>query len=62
MAWTKMAFPIPDATNNTLSAQQQVMIQNYLNGGGSFFMSSMGILSQLGNVAFPQKRPPGRRL
>jgi Subtilase family/Bacterial TSP3 repeat len=39
-------------TNNTLTAQQQFMIQNYLNGGGSFFMASMGILSQLGNVAF----------
>ena len=39
-------------TNNTLTAQQQFMIQTYLNGGGSFFMASMGILSQLGNVAF----------
>jgi len=28
------------------------MIQNYLNGGGSFFMASMEILSRLGNVAF----------
>ena len=45
-------LPDPSATNNTLSAQQQVMIQNYLNGGGSFFMASMGILSQLGNVPF----------
>ena len=45
-------FPDPSATNNTLTAQQQFMIQNYLNGGGSFFMASMGILSQLGNVAF----------
>jgi len=25
-----------DGTNNTLSPQQQFMIQNYLNGGGSF--------------------------
>jgi hypothetical protein len=41
-----------EGTNNTLTAQQQFMIQNYLNGGGSFFMASMGILSQLGNVAF----------
>jgi hypothetical protein len=45
-------LPIPGATNNTISAAQQVMIENYLNGGGSFFMSSMGILSQLGNVPF----------
>ena len=45
-------FPDPSATNNTLTAQQQFMIQNYLNGGGSFCMGSMGILSQLGNVGF----------
>jgi hypothetical protein len=45
-------LPDPTATNNTLTAAQQVMIQNYLNGGGSFFMASMGILSQLGNVPF----------
>src|ERR1019366_3379866 len=31
---------------------QQFMIQTYLNGGGSFFMASMGILSQLGDVPF----------
>jgi len=42
----------PSATNNTLNAQQQTMIQDYLNGGGSFFMSSMDILSRLGNVPF----------
>ncbi len=42
----------PSATNNTLSTQQQVMIGNYLDGGGSFFMSSMEILSRLGNVSF----------
>jgi hypothetical protein len=42
----------PSATNNTLSVQQQSMLQTYLNGGGSLFMSSMGILSQLGNVSF----------
>ena len=42
----------PSATNNTITAQQQFMIQSYLNGGGSFFMASMGILSQLGNVPF----------
>ena len=45
-------FPDPAATNNTLTAQQQFMIQNYLNRGGSFFMASMEILSRLGNVAF----------
>lgn len=39
-------------TNNTLSAGQQTMIQNYLNGGGAFFMASMNILSQIGNVPF----------
>jgi hypothetical protein len=44
--------PDPTATNNTLSAEQQFMIQTYLNGGGSFFMASMGILTQLGNVPF----------
>lgn len=45
-------FPDPAATNNTLSAQQQFMIQTYLNGGGSFFMAAMSILSQLGDVPF----------
>ena len=45
-------FPDPTATNNTLNAQQQFMIQTYLNGGGSFFMASMGILSQLGDAPF----------
>jgi hypothetical protein len=45
-------LPDPTATNNTITAQQQVMIENYLDGGGSFCMSSMGILTQLGNVAF----------
>src|SRR5262249_37413838 len=45
-------FPDPTATNNTLTAQQQSMIQTYLNGGGSFFMSSMSILTQLGDVSF----------
>ncbi len=47
-------LPDPTATNNTINAAQQVMIQNYLNGGGSFFMASMGILSQLGDVSFRQ--------
>ena len=45
-------LPDPTATNNTLNAQQQFMIQGYLNGGGSFFMASMGILSQLGGAPF----------
>jgi len=45
-------FPDPSATNNTLSAHQQTIIQSYLNGGGAFFMASMGILSQLGDVPF----------
>lgn len=45
-------FTDPSATNNTLSAGQQTMIQHYLNGGGSFFMASMGILTELGNVPF----------
>jgi len=45
-------LPDPTATNNTLNAQQQFMIQSYLNGGGSFFIASMGILSQLGDVPF----------
>jgi hypothetical protein len=42
----------PAATNNTLNAPQQAMIETYLNGGGSFFLASMGILSQLGDVPF----------
>jgi len=41
-------------TNNTLTPQQQFMITSYLNGGGSLLMASMGILSQLGAVAFRQ--------
>ena len=45
-------LPDPSATNNTLNARQQYMIQSYLNGGGSFFIASMGILSQLGDVPF----------
>jgi len=45
-------LPDPSATNNTLNAQQRVMIENYLDGGGSFLMASMGILSQVGNDAF----------
>ncbi|HEV2692227.1 MAG TPA: S8 family serine peptidase [Verrucomicrobiae bacterium] len=45
-------LPDPTATHDTLSVQQQFMIQTYLNGGGSFFMSSMSILTQLGGVPF----------
>jgi hypothetical protein len=41
-----------DGTNNTIGPAEQIVIQNYLNGGGSFFMASMGILSQLGDVPF----------
>jgi len=41
-----------DGTQNTLTPDQQTMIQDYLNNGGSFFMASMGILSQLGDVPF----------
>jgi len=41
-----------DGTNNTLTVDQQTMIQDYLNNGGSFFMASMGILSQIGDVPF----------
>jgi hypothetical protein len=51
---TPDGLPDPTATNNTLSVSQQAMIQTYLNGGGSFFMASMGILSQLGDVPFRQ--------
>ncbi len=47
-------LPDPTATNNTLNAAQQFMIQSYLNGGGSFFLASMGMLSQLGDVPFRQ--------
>ncbi|HZM06290.1 MAG TPA: S8 family serine peptidase [Candidatus Saccharimonadales bacterium] len=39
-------------TNNTLTPAQQTMIQTYLNNGGSFFMASMDILTQLGDVPF----------
>ena len=39
-------------TNNTLTPDQQYMIQTYLNGGGAFFMASMAILTQLGDVPF----------
>jgi hypothetical protein len=41
-----------EGTNNTLTPEQQFMIQTYLNNGGSFFMSSMEILSRLGDVPF----------
>lgn len=41
-----------DGAHNTLTPQQQLMVQSYLNGGGSFLMASMEILSRLGNVPF----------
>ena len=41
-----------DGTNNSIPPPQQTMITAYLAGGGSFFISSMGVLSQLGDVAF----------
>ena len=45
-------LPDPTATNNTVNPPQQFMIQTYLNGGGSFFLASMGVLSQLGDTPF----------
>ncbi|MDR3456505.1 MAG: S8 family serine peptidase [Verrucomicrobiae bacterium] len=47
-------LPDPTATNNTLNPKQQFMIQSYLNGGGAFFMSSLNILTELGDVPFRQ--------
>jgi len=44
-----------EGTNNTLNAPQQTMIQSYLNGGGSLFIASMGMLSKIGNVPFRQQ-------
>lgn len=41
-----------DGTNNTLTLDQQAMIQSYLKSGGSFFMASMGILSQVVGTQF----------
>ena len=38
--------------DRTLSSQEQSTIQAYVNGGGAFFMSSMEILSRLGDVPF----------
>ncbi|HEX9048392.1 MAG TPA: S8 family serine peptidase, partial [Verrucomicrobiae bacterium] len=38
--------------NNTINPPQQAAIQAYLNGGGSFLLASMGVLSRLGDVAF----------
>lgn len=37
---------------SSLNAQQQNMIQAYVNSGGAFFMSSMEILSRIGDVPF----------
>ena len=39
-------------SGDTLTAAQQSVIQQYLNAGGAFFMSSMEILSRLGPVPF----------
>ncbi|HKQ38925.1 MAG TPA: S8 family serine peptidase [Verrucomicrobiae bacterium] len=43
------SFYLSDAS---LSPAEQNAIQSYINGGGSFFMSSMEILSRLGDVPF----------
>ena len=45
-------LPDPTATNNTVNPPQQFMIQSYLNGGGSFFLASMGVLSQVSDGPF----------
>lgn len=37
---------------NTISPAQQSVITEYLSGGGSFFLSSMDILTRLGPIAF----------
>ncbi|MDB6030803.1 MAG: hypothetical protein JWM16_1141, partial [Verrucomicrobiales bacterium] len=42
------AYDSPDS----LSTQEQATIQQYVNGGGSFFMASMELLSRLGSVPF----------
>lgn len=39
-------------SGDTLSASQQGVIQQYLSGGGAFFMASMEILSRVGAVPF----------
>jgi hypothetical protein len=39
-------------TNDSIPTVQQNAIQQYLNGGGAFFMASMEILSRLGTVPF----------
>jgi len=41
-----------DGTNNTLTANQQFMLEQYLNQGGSLFISSMSLASLLGDVPF----------
>ena len=38
--------------SDSIPTAQQNVIQQYLNGGGSFFMASMEILSRLGSVPF----------
>jgi hypothetical protein len=37
---------------SSIGTNEQALIQNYLNGGGSFLMASMEILSRLGDVPF----------
>jgi len=37
---------------DTLSPQDQSALQSYVNGGGSFFISSMELLTSMGNVPF----------
>jgi hypothetical protein len=39
-------------SSDTLSTSEQSTIQQYVNGGGAFFMASMEILTRLGPVAF----------
>ncbi|HUR44486.1 MAG TPA: choice-of-anchor J domain-containing protein, partial [Candidatus Saccharimonadales bacterium] len=39
-------------SEDTLSTSEQSTIQQYVNGGGAFFMASMEILSRVGPVAF----------
>ena len=47
-------LPDPTATNNTLNAQQQLMIQNYLNGGGAVLHVIAKYPDGLGDVPFRQ--------
>jgi hypothetical protein len=40
------------AAPDTLSLEEQSAVRTYVNGGGSFFISSMELLTRLGNVPF----------